>query len=344
MRHLDKIHSNVDFLTIEYLKDHFVKSEVTIVNEELDSNPLVSVLFITYNHLDYIKESLEGILNQVTSFNLEILIGDDESTDGTREICIDYAKKYPERIKLFLHKRENNIAVLNKPSGIFQITYNILSCRGKYIAICSGDDIWTDKHKLQKQFDLLEINKKFILSYHPFVRYAGKLQSINVDKLKICSDTAKASTMFFRNISDVLPINFIDAIQEDVFLWHILRFQGEFASQLDIEPTIICTPPSSVSRSLDEQQNFLHSLNINIQIFNCIDVIVKDKNQKNFICYNLIKMLFNRVYNFRQKKYLLKILIKILSLKDVLNVVMFRTFHFDEFKNYLVAKSANSEK
>src|SRR5690606_24296792 len=115
---------------------------------------------------DYIRECIESVLNQKLSFQYEILIGDDDSTDGTREICMQYAKQYPEKIKLFLHKRENNILIEGRPSGRFNFIYNLYSARGKYIAFCEGDDYWTNTDKLQQQIKILESNKIYNICFH----------------------------------------------------------------------------------------------------------------------------------------------------------------------------------
>ena len=120
------------------------------------SEPLVSICVQTYQHVDFIKDCLDGILKQETSFPFEILLGEDASTDGTREICLEYAEKYPDKIRLFLHHRENNIKINGKPTGRFIFLYNMFSARGKYIALCEGDDYWTDPLKLQKQVGFLE--------------------------------------------------------------------------------------------------------------------------------------------------------------------------------------------
>lgn len=71
--------------------------------------PTVSVCVQTYKHVNYIKDTLEGILMQKTDFPIEILLGEDESTDGTSEICIEYADKYPEKIRLFLHSKKRTL-------------------------------------------------------------------------------------------------------------------------------------------------------------------------------------------------------------------------------------------
>jgi len=136
-------------------------------------NPLVSVTVTTYQHAAYIKDCLEGILMQKTNFPFEIIIGEDESTDGTREICIEYAEKYPDKIRLFLRNRETS--QLYDENGKFVKRFNGLwtrmSARGKYIALCEGDDYWIDPYKLQKQVDFLEANPEFSLCTGGFKSY-----------------------------------------------------------------------------------------------------------------------------------------------------------------------------
>jgi len=111
--------------------------------------PLVSVSVATYQHAPYIRECLDSILNQETNFPFEIIIGEDESVDGTREICIEYAEKFPDKIRLFLrdreisHLKDENGKLIKRLNGIF--TFGLMSSRGKYIALCEGDDYWTGK-------------------------------------------------------------------------------------------------------------------------------------------------------------------------------------------------------
>lgn len=139
------------------------------VNEWCNSVPLhpkVSVLVQTYNHEDYIRECLDSILSQKVDFEYEILLGEDESNDSTREICIEYANRFPGIIRLFLHSRKNNIKLMGKPTGRFNLCYNLYSARGEYIALCEGDDFWTEELKLQKQVSFLEANKDFTMCFH----------------------------------------------------------------------------------------------------------------------------------------------------------------------------------
>lgn len=120
-------------------------------------NPLVSVDIITYNHEKFIKETLEGVLMQKTNFKYEIVICDDFSTDKTRDILLDYQRKYPD--KTILRFQGGNVGLR------FNYFENKKACRGKYIAICEGDDYWTDSLKLQKQIDFMETHPGFSMCF-----------------------------------------------------------------------------------------------------------------------------------------------------------------------------------
>ena len=147
-------------------KNKFEKVPIIENNNNVFKKPLVSVCIQTYQHVDFISECLDSILKQQTNFPFEILLGEDESTDGTKLICEDYANKFPEKIRFFSHKRENNILINGNPSGRFNMLYNLLSSNGKFIAICEGDDYWTDPLKLQKQVDFLEANTEYGICFH----------------------------------------------------------------------------------------------------------------------------------------------------------------------------------
>ena len=121
----------------------------------------VSCHVITYNHINYISKCIDGILMQETNFDFEIIIGDDLSTDGTRELLQKYALQYPDLIRLNLRK-ERGTGIPGKDN--FLSTLNM--CNGEYISLCDGDDYWTDPHKLQKQVDFLENNPDYVLCFH----------------------------------------------------------------------------------------------------------------------------------------------------------------------------------
>ena len=131
-------------------------------------SPTVSVVITTYNHQLYISKAIESVLSQQTTFTIELIIGEDCSSDKTREICLDYWHKYPQIIRLSLP--DENVGFIRNYGSLLSL------CRGKYIAILSGDDYWCDDTKLQKQFDYLEQNDGY-----GFVRTLG--YELHGDKL-----------------------------------------------------------------------------------------------------------------------------------------------------------------
>lgn len=128
--------------------------------------PLVSVCVTAYQHVDFIEECIESILMQKTTFQYEIIIGEDESTDGTREICINYANKYPDKIRLFLRNRKDVIYINGIATGRYNFLENLKASKGKYFVKFDGDDYWTDASKLEKQVMFLESNPSFNIVGH----------------------------------------------------------------------------------------------------------------------------------------------------------------------------------
>ena len=127
-------------------------------NGEPRETPLVSICCIAYNQEQYIRETLDGFLKQKTSFPFEILIHDDASTDHTADIIREYAAKHPGIVKPICQTENQHSKGI--PVGV---TFNYPRAQGKYIALCEGDDFWTDPLKLQKQFDFMEANPEYAL-------------------------------------------------------------------------------------------------------------------------------------------------------------------------------------
>jgi len=148
-------------------KAKYQKLPVTEYYNTVVPNPVVSVCIQTYNHAQYIEECLLGILSQKTTFPYEILLGEDNSTDETRDICLKYAQKYPDKIRLFLHHSENKIKVDGNITGRFNYMYNLYSSKGDFIALCDGDDYWVDNNKLELQYNALMKQKDIHLATHP---------------------------------------------------------------------------------------------------------------------------------------------------------------------------------
>jgi glycosyltransferase involved in cell wall biosynthesis len=121
-------------------------------------HPMVTVRTSTYQHGPFIQDCIEGVLMQKTNFPIEFIIGEDFSTDGTRDIVFEYAKRYPDIIRVIT--ADYNVG--SKANG----RRCIQASRGKYMALCEGDDYWTDPLKLQKQVDFLEVNSDCSLCFH----------------------------------------------------------------------------------------------------------------------------------------------------------------------------------
>lgn len=117
---------------------------------------------LTYNQERYINEAIRSVMLQETNFPFELVIGNDASTDCTGTICADWQKKYPEQIVLF--NRKKNLGLQQN----FIQTY--AQCRGQYIAICEGDDFWTDKRKLQIQADFLDTHPDYSTCFHRVIK------------------------------------------------------------------------------------------------------------------------------------------------------------------------------
>lgn len=127
---------------------------------------LVSVCCMTYNHVSFIRQCLDGFMMQKCSFNFEVLIHDDASTDGTQNIIQEYVTRYPDIIKP-IYQKENQYSKGIDPN----VKYNFSRAKGKYIAMCEGDDYWTDPYKLQKQVDFLESHPDYVMCSHKYQIY-----------------------------------------------------------------------------------------------------------------------------------------------------------------------------
>lgn len=127
---------------------------------------LVSIYCMAYNHEKYIRQTLEGFVNQKTNFKFEVIIHDDASKDHTAEIIKEYERRYPNIIYPIFQK-ENQYSQ-KKP---IISTFICPKIRGKYIAVCEGDDYWCDMNKLQKQVDFLENNPQYVACVHNTLRY-----------------------------------------------------------------------------------------------------------------------------------------------------------------------------
>lgn len=140
------------------------------------SKPLVSIVCITYNHINFIENSLNSLLNQITDFPFEIILHDDASTDGTTKVVERYAENYPNIIVPIIQTK-NQWSQGKRPA---QFTFPI--ARGQYIAMCEGDDFWVSKDKIQLQFTYMSNNPEATLCFHDTVTTNQQLQVIKFNQ------------------------------------------------------------------------------------------------------------------------------------------------------------------
>ncbi|HEX8269215.1 MAG TPA: glycosyltransferase [Flavobacterium sp.] len=193
--------------------------------------PLVSVDMITYKHEPYIRQAIEGVLSQETTFEYELIIADDCSPDGTQAIVEDILRSHPAgyRIKYFRHEKNIGMLANGKFAGE--------QCKAKYMALCEGDDYWIDPLKLQKQVSFLEENPDYLMTYHNryILDFDGNMitESLgefprSIPKNRMISTFVPTATMVFRNdISDYLDVNMEDIFSADVALRAFMSTKGK---------------------------------------------------------------------------------------------------------------------
>ncbi len=224
---------------------------------------------IAYNQEDFIAAAIDSILKQKTAFPVEIVIGDDNSKDRTGEICADYAARFPGRIKY--HRREPNLGMM--PNFIKTLG----ECDGRYVAVCEGDDFWTDENKLQTQVDFMEAHPEASLCCHNHSVLAnGELTRLNEDiaedvKILETEDYMlnpffHTSSYFFRRDAQPAPYPdwYRDVLAGDNFLVLFLSMKGKIG-YLNRRMSVFRNHGSSVSftrKALEIKENFVRHLKI----------------------------------------------------------------------------------
>ncbi len=195
--------------------------------------PKVSILMVTYNHVNFIAQAIEGVLTQETDFEYELVIGEDCSTDGTREIAKSYAEKFPNQIRVLFN--EKNLGMQKNFLKVLD------ACRGEYIAFLEGDDYWKNSLKLQKQIDFLDRHSNYVGTFHDTDIVSEVNQSDEItfwkdwqDKLDCSLEDTISWTPPFHTSSflvkskclENLPNNFLKFNSVDVALYIISASQG----------------------------------------------------------------------------------------------------------------------
>lgn len=154
----------------------------------------VSVFMLTYNHEKFIAQAINSVLMQQVNFNYEIVIAEDYSSDRTRDIILEYENKYPDKVRLFLAEKNYNCNSFSMRAR--------QTCQGEYIALCEGDDYWTDPLKLQKQVDFLDANPDFAICFH-------NVQVLSEDRTEEGRNWNSTNQKKVSDLEDILMINFI---------------------------------------------------------------------------------------------------------------------------------------
>lgn len=192
--------------------------------------PLLSIVCHTFNQFNYLEETINGFLAQKTNFPFEILIHDDASTDGTIEIIKKYENLYPNQIKSILqteNKYSQNVNIWSE--------FTFPAAKGKYIAICEGDDYWTDENKLQKQVDFLEQNPEFVVCWTDYLNFNGtnftennfkiadKIFKIDFNNLFHPYCTLSLTTVFKKEAMDIKLLSSLTHFKDNSLYMILLR-------------------------------------------------------------------------------------------------------------------------
>lgn len=305
-----------------------------------DNQIMVSICCITYNHEKYIRQALDGFLMQKTNFKYEIIIHDDASNDRTADIIREYEKKYPEIIKP-IYQVENQLKKGIKGS---LIAYN--HAKGKYIALCEGDDYWCDENKLQMQVDYLENNKDCTFCFHNAKIYDMKTNKFykwnlenkmfkkknriyNAGELDLYGFIPTASFIFKTEYIKQLPEWTKTAVVGDRTIKLIMSSYG-YAYQINKVMSVyrIGTGNSATDKTLKESKNLEKAFRYYDRVENIIDnfneftsykynsllQISKDEVEKNrlIVSEDYKKIIYNKKYRiFLDKKTLVRFWVKV---------------------------------
>ncbi len=282
--------------------------------------PLLSICCITYNHKEYISQAIESFLMQETNFEYEILLYDDASNDGSQEIIAKFQEEYPKIIKPIL-QTENRYS---KGERGMNFRYNYPRAKGKYIAICDGDDFWTDPQKLQIQVDFLESHSDYVLCFHDtdeideddVVHHIPFLNQYKLDRSAIELKRGVyvfASTICYRNILEDVPEEVFKVVNEDTFTVSLLGNFGKAKYIDNIKAGFYRIQKNGVWSTLRNEQRAFHK----ITTYESLMSYYSRKNDSEMIGYYKFKLrnVYLGLYEFQLKNR------NISSAKENMNMV-----------------------
>lgn len=284
--------------------------------------PLLSVCMITYNHEAFIAQAIEGVLAQKTTFPIELVIGEDHSTDNTWTICARYAAQYPTIIRL-LSSEANLGAVKNN----FKTLSN---CKGKYVAICEGDDFWVDPLKLQKQVDFLEKNEDYGLVYTDIQVVSAEGKPFTFEPMEKIKKEYRSGNVFFKLFVDnFIPtctvvfrsklLQFLQSLDQDKY-WYILdhylwlRVAGcsnvHFINDVTAHYRVHANGLTSVLPSKIKKIINHLSLYDNVLYLDRQKTIALNQNEKTYVFQKILSLLYRKEGNLTMRLQALRLLPK----------------------------------
>lgn len=272
--------------------------------------PIVSVIMITYNHEEFIEQAINSVLMQECNFLIELIIANDCSKDGTDNVVNEIINKHPKSGLIRYTKHNENLGMM--PNFVWALNQS----RGKYIALCEGDDYWIDPLKLQKQVDFLEVNPDFSLICHNAFKIiqdgvstkeeifnnSTKDYEISIDNILNQWVIPTASMLMRRKYVQELPYWFLKIYSGDFSLALILKYYGKVWF-LNEKMSVYRQQFSGSSATAIFSKQGLFLLNQHIQLLNYYNEFTKNKycklvNKRILFLENEIKF-----YNLKQKGF-----------------------------------------
>lgn len=276
----------------------------------MPNNPVVSVCMVTYGHENFIAEAINGVLMQECDFDYELVIGNDDSPDSTDLIIKQIIQNHPNGHRIKYHKHQQNMGMM------LNFRFILNQCRGQYIALCDGDDYWTDPKKLQKQVNFLADNSEYVLCFHK-ARILHPNGSVSEDSIgKFPENYENLETLLkhgnyihtpsvlFRNVIESYPDEFLRSPIGDYFLYVLLAEKGK----LKHLPAVMCVYRQGVG-FFSQQTDVKISFNI-VRFYSCLLSYLSDDSHKMIIYERQLKILesYNEhaAYKFTTTDYLSK--------------------------------------
>lgn len=306
-------------------------------------NTPVTVILMTYNQKDYIRQSIESILFQETTFDFDIFIHDDCSIDGTYEIIQEYKRKFPNKINV-LH--QNKRRFLDEGFNMMIFNHVVPNIHSKYVAYCDGDDYWCDTKKIQKQYDFLEQNPDYSMCFHSAYQlkrnndmssrwFILDERDYNMDDfvndkpgIKVATSSIFLKTLVFNDFSDwrkSYPV-------EDVPLYMTAALHGKIKCLSDImcvyrqfaNGSWTSQNKESNERKINHLESLINATNeFNKKTQGKYSLLVDSQIKSCKFRIALIRKDFNNIFDSRFKKYL-----KQLPFKERLSLkLQYRTPH-----------------